>query len=372
MTRFFLTLVLLIIVNFNIEGFCKNNPISYQLALPGYRYQFPKDHAAHPEYKTEWWYYTGHLQTPDKRPYGFELTFFRFANDVDNPEWQNSNWSMKTLHMAHFTLSDIQKKQFYPHQKLNRSGLQTAGALTQQYKVWNENWQVSGNGKQFKLYAKTKTHTLNLTLTPSKPLVLHGQDGVDQKAACYGCASHYYSYTRLKATGFLIDHGKRTPVHGDVWMDHEFGSNQLTPNQVGWDWFSLQLNNGQELMLYQMRQKNTTRPDPFSNGTWVDRHGKAETLAHHRYQITPISYWKSPNTKARYPMEWHITLPDKQLNLWVQATFPNQEVYFGEGEVSPVYWEGSVQVKGRQGKQPIQGQGYVELTGYNKIFKAKI
>jgi predicted secreted hydrolase len=229
---------------------------SFRPALPGYEYQFPRDFFSHDDFRIEWWYYTGHLEDAVGRSFGYQLTFFRVALDgkgkVDNP----SQWKIDHVYFAHMTLSDIEGKKFYYFERINRAGLGQAGAESDQLKVWNEDWSLTQNGKAHHLKAREGGVQFDLKATPSKPIVIHGRGGVSQKGDVAGNASHYFTFTRMATEGQVTLQGKTYQVKGQSWMDHEFSSNQLSDAQIGWDWFSVQLDNGTELMLYQIRKKN--------------------------------------------------------------------------------------------------------------------
>ncbi len=218
----------------------KKSAFSYELALPGRKLTFPADHYSHPNFKTEWWYYTGHLQTDSGKRYGYQVTFFRFGlRDRQNQVKDKPLFS--ELYMAHFALSDIGAKKFYYRERINRGFNDKAGAATDRYLVWNEDWRVAGDAKNHSIQVKDRGTRLTLDLTALKPPVLHGDDGLSQKGEGEGHASYYYSLTRMESRGALTIDGKTEKVHGSSWMDHEFGSNQLRSDQVGWDWFSIQL-----------------------------------------------------------------------------------------------------------------------------------
>lgn len=341
----------------------------YQAASPGYQYQFPRDHASHPNFKTEWWYYTGHLQTTDGKRYGYELTFFRIGNELIQNTGENLRkqgpWTTKNLYAAHFALSDVNNKQFFYSEKLNRTGLNVAGARNDTYYVWNELWLAELLGNQMVIRADSPDgkQEIHLLLSTEKAPVVHGKNGISQKASCPGCASHYYSMTRLKTEGMLILNGVAQPVTGVSWMDHEFGSNQLAENQRGWDWFSIQLNDRTEVMLYLLRQDDG-QIDPNSSGTIIDADGKSRHLTLNDFKVeTTGATWTSPASKGKYPMGWHITIPSEDLSLNVTPSFENQELYT-PGSTGVSYWEGSSSVAGRKRGQPVSGQAYVEMTGY--------
>jgi predicted secreted hydrolase len=352
--------------------------VQYQAALPGYRFSFPRDHASHPQYKTEWWYYTGHLNTAEGKRYGYELTFFRVGLPEDDQARPKENapaspWDADNLYAAHFALSDETNRRFEYSEKLNRPGVDVAGARDDVYYVWNELWLAELLGDRMVLRANSADgkREIHLLLSSEKPPVVHGQNGVSQKASCMGCASHYYSLTRLKTEGLLLLDGKASPVQGLSWMDHEFGSNQLGPNQVGWDWFSIQLSDGSDLMLYLLRQRDGGL-DPNSSGTMVFPDGRSRHLTLKEFSVQNSGRtWTSPKTRGVYPMGWTIVVPSEDIQLTVTPVFENQELSTGAStQVS--YWEGSSAVFGLRRGKPVQGQAYVEMTGYAQAFKARI
>ncbi len=262
--------------------------IEWQRALPGYVYQFPRDHFSHPNYRTEWWYYTGNLRATDGHRFGFELTFFREAVDLPpKMERSESVWRPDQVYVAHLALSDIDGGEFYHTDRINRAGPGLAGAGFDQQRYWNGNWQSrwmsTVTGEQ-KLEAVCSRFTLNLDLKPLKPLVIHGQNGVSVKGPVPGEASHYLSFTRLAAAGELQWNGASFSLTGLAWMDHEFFTEQLDKSLAGWDWFSIQLDNGEELMLYRLRRKDGA-PDPYSSGTFVDARGQAHFLAASEFSV---------------------------------------------------------------------------------------
>lgn len=351
-------------------GVAQQSAREFKQALPGYQYHFPQEHAAHPDYKTEWWYYTGHLKTAEGRTFGYELTFFRSAVDAIGEQPLQSKWVLKEIYPAHFAISDEENRQFHYWEKLNREGLDVAGAKDTVYSVWNETWFAEQLGDQQVIRADSPDYALHLLLSSEKPPVVHGTQGVSQKGSCTGCASHYYSMTRLKSTGVLYLQGKPVPVTGESWMDHEFGSNQLGENQVGWDWFSIQLANGAELMLYQLRQADG-QSDANSSGTWVPPTGPPRHLTQADFQIRPTATWKSPQSPGTYPMAWQITIPSEKLSLTLKPTFEGQELVTRQS-TGVTYWEGSVSVKGLENGKNLSGKGYVEMTGYAQPFRQRI
>jgi predicted secreted hydrolase len=341
----------------------------FKLALPGYKFSFPADHASHDEFKTEWWYYTGHLQSKDSRKFGYELTFFRSAVDIADGV-KNSNWKLDNVYMAHFALTDLNGKRFYYDEVLNRPALGLAGAKTDKYEVWNGPWSARLDKNKHLLAAKTKDYAIDLTLVSSKPPVEHGKNGVSQKASCKGCASHYYSLTRMKTDGTVTLNKQEYKVVGNSWMDHEFGSNQLTAEQVGWDWFSIQLEDGIELMLYIMRKADGTI-DENSSATVVNPDGKSDHLTRDQFTIKATDYWTSPKTKGKYPSGWEVRIPSWSIDLKVAPELKDQELVTDK-TTAVTYWEGACAVTGTRLGRRIEGDAYVELTGYAETFKKKI
>lgn len=340
---------------------------AFRQALPGYHFAFPRDHTSHPDFKTEWWYYSGHLQTENGQRYGYQLTFFRVGVDPALRGDSRSRWAVRDLHLAHFAISDLTHRRFHYWEHRSRGALDSAGALTDTFKVWNGTWEAGGDGKIHRLAASAEGYAINLTLSLRKPPAIHGNNGVSQKAAGLGRASHYYSLTRLATTGILTFAGKRQTVTGSTWMDHEFGSNQLTESQVGWDWFAIQLADGAELMLYQLRLTDG-RPDPHSSGSLIHSDGRVAHLPLKAFVLTPEEFWQSPKNGGRYPIRWRIQVPNRSLDLSVQAAFPDQELDT-RGSTLVTYWEGSIAISGTAGNRPITGVGYLEMTGYAAPFR---
>ncbi|MBA3857730.1 MAG: carotenoid 1,2-hydratase [Cyanobacteria bacterium PR.3.49] len=341
----------------------------YKKALPGYKFSFPRDHASHEVFKTEWWYYTGHLKADDGKKYGYELTFFR--SGVSPSERVNTKTKAPSnVYLAHFAVSDINNKKFHFYEKLTRSGLSLGTASSSVLHIYNDGWRVDEAGDTMMLSADAEKAGIKLLLSSKKPPVIHGKDGVSQKADCAGCASHYYSMSRMDTKGLLFIDGKEKRVTGTSWMDHEFGSNQLTEEQVGWDWYSLQLSDNTELMLYIMRKKDGSI-DKNSSGTIIGVDGKAEHLNVSQFTIRSKSKWLSPQSKGNYPMNWEIDIPQKQIKLQVTPDFETQELVT-KRSTDVTYWEGASSITGTKNGKPITGEGYVEMTGYNESFKKKI
>ena len=338
----------------------------YVPALPGYRYEFPRDDFNHPEYQTEWWYYTGNLRARDGHRFGFELTFFRQGvSRKPSP----SPWYVHDIYMAHLALSDITGGRYYATERINRAGPGIAGVNASSAKIWNGNWQTTILPSSHLLRGIGEDFTFELTLTPQKPPVIQGQNGISQKAAGAAHASHYISFTRMLATGTVQLNGTPYLLDGDAWMDHEFFSDSMTPDEVGWDWLSIQLNDNTELMLYRLRHKDGT-VDPYSSGTYIDANGRAMHLALRDFSMTASgATWKSDRTQATYPMAWSVAVPELNLQLAITTPLQNQEFVSRFG---PSYWEGAISVNGERDGHAVQGSGYLEMTGYARARAALI
>ena len=335
---------------------------TYQLALPGRKLTFPADHYSHPDFKIEWWYYTGHLESESGKRYGYQVTFFRFGLRDRQGEIKDKPPYFTDLYMAHFAVSDIDQKKFLFRERINRGYQGKAGAETDRYLVWNEDWKVEGDLKNHLIQVNDRGTKLSLRLSSIKGPVLHGQNGLSQKGEGEGRASYYYSLTRMKTEGEITINDKTEKVRGLSWMDHEFGSNQLREDQVGWDWFSLQLDDRTEFMLYLIRRKDGS-PDPYSSGTLVKSDGTTKHLRLEDFQIGVLERWKSAKSGGNYPMKWKVTIPAEEVALEVVPEFTDQELITNRS-TRVTYWEGAVRMNGMVRKKPIAGSGYVEMTGY--------
>jgi predicted secreted hydrolase len=338
----------------------------YRTAVPGYHFEFPRDYFAHPDFQTEWWYYTGNLKSADGHRFGFELTFFRQA--VSRDPAQDATWDVKDIYLTDLALSDLDGRKFYHSERINRAGPGIAGVSQPAARIWNGNWQIQWQGPDQLLQAIEKQFQLRLTLHPEKPPVLHGENGLSQKSAGTGHASYYFSLTRLAANGQLELNGQLLELAGLAWMDHEFFTHQLEPGQVGWDWLSLQLGDKTELMLFRIRRKDGSF-DPFSAGTYIDAQGKPTHLKAADFAIQPLAQtWTSPATQATYPIAWKILVPKLELDLEAHTPLASQELT-GNTKIAPTYWEGAITLEGHRGKLPLSGVGYLEMTGYDRAVR---
>ncbi len=336
---------------------------SWRLASPAYDLSFPRDHAAHPDYRIEWWYYTGTLYTQEGRRFGYQLTFFRVG--VDAAPVNPSQWAVRDLHMAHFAITDVGRGVHRVAERLNRAGVGWAGASTDSLDVWNEDWRATSNQRVHRLQAIDLNENgrllLDLELESEKAPVLHGAEGFSQKGEDIGNASHYYSFTRLPTRGRLEVDGEAFEVSGMSWMDHEFGSSFLEADQAGWDWFSIQLNDGTDLMVYTLRDSDG-RTDIRSSGTLVTSEGITH-LETTDVRLLPGRRWTSSVSGAAYPVDWRIDMPSVGLQLDISAVLDAQELVTAQS-TGVTYWEGAVDAVGTHGDVSVSGEGYLEMTGY--------
>jgi predicted secreted hydrolase len=335
----------------------------WKQAVGPWKWSFPRDHGSHPNFRTEWWYFTGNLSDPLARRFGYQLTFFRQgvvfkAKDPTNP------WSVRDLFPAHFALTDVSGGRFAYAERLCRGGPGLAGAAQNQMDVWLLNWSARMKENTIQIEAKDRAMELSLELAPRKPMVFHGRNGLSKKGPEEGQASYYFSYTNLATTGWIKTPTLPSPllVKGRSWLDHEFGSNQLASNQVGWDWFSLYLSNGQDLMIYFLRRSDGSI-EPTSSGTLVNSDGRTTNLNLSEMSVEVLDRWKSPKTEGKYPNRWKIEIPVAGIKLVVNPLLADQELVT-EGSTGVVYWEGAVDGKGRSRGQEVTCEGYVEMTGY--------
>ncbi|SEL30294.1 Predicted secreted hydrolase [Stigmatella aurantiaca] len=331
----------------------------YARALQPRAFHFPEDHGPHEEFRTEWWYWTGNLQTADGHAFGYQLTLFRNALAPTAPE-RASEWGTRQLYMGHFALSDIGAGRFHVFERFSRAALGLAGAQAQPFRVWLEDWEVKALGAgalPARLSVAAQGVALALELDEGKPPVLQGDRGLSQKGGP-GKASYYYSLTRMPSRGTVTVQGRAYAVTGLSWMDREWSTSVLETSQIGWDWFSLQLSDGTELMYYQLRQSQGAQAR-LSAGSFVLPDGSAVQLKPDEGRLQVLDTWKSPRSGVTYPARWRLSVPSQQLELELTPAQADQEL-----PVVVLYWEGAVTFTGTRAGQPVTGRGYVELTGY--------
>jgi predicted secreted hydrolase len=325
-------------------------------------FDFPADYGPHPDFQTEWWYYTGNLATDTGRRFGYQLTFFRraLAPPTERKE-RASEWAAEQVYMAHFALTDMAGEGHRAFERFSRGAAGLAGATSPPYQVWLEDWrveQVADDPGDIHMYATQDDITIDLRLIDRRGPILQGDRGYSRKGPDPGNASYYYSQTRLETMGTVHIAGQSHPVEGWSWMDHEYSTSALAPDQVGWDWFALQLEDGSDLMVFQIRKVDGTI-DAFSSGTLVLPSGETRHLSFDDFEIDLGSTWRSPRTAASYPSRWTVYVPGAALTLEIEPYLEDQEL-----DVSYTYWEGAVRVEGRRNEERVVGEGYVEMTGY--------
>ncbi len=323
-------------------------------------FDFPADHGPHPDFRDEWWYVTGHLDGSEGRRFGFQITIFRHGLKRGLPT-RESAWAAQDAYMAHFAVTDVAGRRFVSFQRVSRGAAGLAGAKAQPLRVWLEDWRIEAapdNGFPWHLQAEQDGVGLSLDISPLKPIVLQGDHGLSRKSAEAGNASYYYSISRLKVAGTLRLHAQEMPVEGLAWLDREWSTSMLADYQTGWDWFSLQLADGTDLMFIQIRHKDGTA-DPLSSGTLIGADGATTPLAREDVAIQVLDTWESPKG-GRYPARWRLKIKPSGRLLDIRPVLANQEL---RGNAR--YWEGAVDIQDAESGAQA-GRGYVELTGYGK------
>ena len=332
----------------------------FEKAIEPRDFVFPDDHGPHPGFRNEWWYVTGNLDADGGRRFGFELTIFRFALTPSLPATA-SNWRSNQVYIAHFAVTDADGDRFLAAERFSRGALGLAGAQSSPFRVWIEDWEIAalqaGTPERWQLHAADPEFSLDLDLTAQKPPVLNGDAGLSQKSAEPGNASYYYSITRWLTEGSLRLGDDEFRVSGLSWLDREWSTSALGADQLGWDWFALQLSDGSELMFYNLRKLDGSQ-DELSAGTWVDADGRSLHLEREDVEVTVTDTWESPEGGI-YPSGWTLRVPGKGLALDIRPVMADQELF-----TTVRYWEGAVDVQGSRDGLPIEGRGYVELTGY--------
>lgn len=340
----------------------EENPAGFARAQIPRDFRFPDDHGPHPTFRHEWWYFTGNLRAPGGRRFGYQLTFFRFALSPVLPD-RESRWASNQAYMAHFAVTDVEGRRFRHFERTNRGALGLAGATARPFRVWLDDWSVQG-GKgstlPIRLRAREGKVSADLLLDTERPIVFQGNRGLSRKGPSPENASYYYSMTRLSTRGTLRLEEETFSVEGNSWLDREWGTGSLEKGQTGWDWFALQLSDGRDLMFYRLRRV-AGETDPFSAGTLVLPDGSFRILSSDDVRIEPLETWKSPESGARYPARWRLLVPSERMELEVVPRIADQEL-----RTTVRYWEGAVGIRGTSRGESVEGDGYVELTGYGE------
>lgn len=340
----------------------------YERALAVPELSFPRDHGAHRGFRTEWWYVTGNLDAEGGRRFGVQLVFFRQAlapAAADAPE-RPAALAARELIFAHAAVSDVDGGRFHHAERSARAvaglGEVTGGAGAPLRLVcadWTAEAAADGDGLlPLDLHAGDRDFSFSLRVAQGKPIVLQGERGLSRKSAEPGNASIYYSLTRLPIAGTIEVDGTAHDVKGLAWIDREWSTSALAPDQVGWDWFSLQLDDGTEVMWYQLRRADGGR-DSWSRGCLVAEDGAATPLLSADVRATPTGAWTAPDGAATYPAAWRLVASAPAFDLAVTPLLPDQELH-----TLVRYWEGAVAVRGTRAGRPVAGRGYLEMTGY--------
>lgn len=325
----------------------------YSIAQRPADIRLPADSGAHESFQTEWWYYTGNLKTKNNRLFGFQLTFFRQALSC-KPVKKGSKWRTRQLYFAHLGLTDVSNAKFYSMQRMNRESIGIAGSQAIPFKVWVDDWKVIQTGDTMRLSASERPVALDLFFSHFSQPVFQGNQGLSRKGPNLSNSSYYYSIPRIKTRGMITIGTQTFEIEGFTWFDHEWSTSALSKDVSGWDWFSVHLDDGRDLMVCRIRNKNG-EANGFGFGSLSFPDGSYEILKEADFTIHPLSKWESPVTKKKYPHKCLITLPEKGIELYATPLVSNQEHTH-----SLTYWEGAARFKGDK----IQGLGYIELTGY--------
>ncbi len=356
-----------------LEGLRRDaNTERFARALEPREFVFPEDHGPHNEYQTEWWYYTGNLTTDNGRHFGYQFTIFRRA--LVPPDQQaliidrQSSLAFTQLYFAHFAITDSAANEHVSFEKYSRSAAGLAGAQADPFQVFVEDWSVrttmgTGSAEAVQIRARKDSYAIELDLISSKPMVLHGDQGLSAKSKDPGNASYYYSMTRMATQGRITTPQGTFAVRGNSWLDREWSTSVLTDNTVGWDWFALQFDDGREVMYFKLREKATsagTGGIVFDKGTWVSANGDSTLIPSGSATIEVLETWVSPTSGAVYPVKWRMIIPEYGVNITITPRINDQEM-----NLSQRYWEGAVTFEGASSSGPVRGVGYVELTGYD-------
>lgn len=326
-----------------------------EIPEPNKEILFPQDHYDHPNFRNEWWYFTGNLKDINQQEFGYQFTIFRFDNNEGN---SISSWSASDIYLGHLAISDINNSE-YIHKEIffRKSDLGFAGSDIDNNKIWISNWTIEFDGNDVHLYARQDEIILDLILNSSSTPILHGNKGYSKKGADRSNASYYYSVTDYETTGEIVIDKSVYEVTGNSWYDHEWSSGVLPKNVIGWDWFSITFSDSSQLMMYQLRNTEGL-PTDFSAGTFIDKNNKVTSLKEDQFKLSPIKYWESEVTKIDYPLEWEIKIAELDISIRIIPKINKQEF-----NSTITYWEGAIDILSENNS--LLGEGYMELTGYN-------
>ncbi len=326
------------------------------LALPEMQLVFPRDHGAHPKLRTEWWYVTGHVEAAG-RPFGFQVTFFRTR--VDGTQAMSSKFAAKQVVFAHAAVTDVQGKRLLHDQRIAREGFEAVAAAEGDAHVRLRDWRFDRGAEGYAALVQSNEFALELTCAPTQPLLLQGRKGLSRKGPDERQASYYYSEPQLAVSGVVTLQGRRLPVTGKAWLDHEWSDKVLHPDAVGWDWIGMNLDDGSALTAFRLRRPDGT--PVWDGGSFRPRGGDTYPFSRGEVVFSAQRKWKSPLSGATYPVEWLVRTPADIYT--VKAIVDNQELD-SRASTGAIYWEGLSDLFDSNGKRV--GHGYLEMTGYTQ------
>jgi predicted secreted hydrolase len=324
--------------------------------VPGYALEFPRDYGSHPQFGVEWWYVTGSLETREHERLGFQITFFRSRQAVadDNP----SAFAPRQLLIAHCAISDPRRGRLWQDQRIRRAGLGLAQAQLGNTEVWIDDWKLELGADGYQAQVTALDFALDLQFQITQPVLLNGVAGYSQKGPSPLSASYYYSQPQLRVSGSIARAARRDAVVGQAWLDHEWSSQYLDPAADGWDWVGLNLNDGGAVMAFRMRDHQGR--SYWAGGTLRDAHGKVRVFGPEEVSFSPGRLWRSPRSGVSYPVAWQLRIGDRRFAIEPLLDDQENDARLSSGAI---YWEGAVRV---QENALAVGQGYLELTGYQR------
>jgi predicted secreted hydrolase len=323
-------------------------------------FSWPRDEGSHPAFRTEWWYITGWLNTPEGEPLGFQITFFRTKPTLaDNP----SSFSPTQILIAHCALSDPKHGQLYQDQRIRRVDPSLVEASERDTEVRLERWSLVHEGSSYLAHIDAEDFAYDFRLQVTQPLLLNGESGYSRKGPAPLAASYYYSEPHLQVTGTLTRAAKIMKVQGEAWLDHEWSSEYLDPAAQGWDWIGLNLADGSALMAFRIRDVQGAAH--WAGGTLRSADGKVQVFSPEQVSFTPLRNWSSPRTGIAYPVAWRVSVRDRSFELAPLMDDQENDTRLSTGAI---YWEGAVRVREHDHEA---GRGYLELTGYGEKLKLR-
>lgn len=331
----------------------------YPPVVPGHALEFPRDHGAHPPFRTEWWYVTGWLETEGAPRRGFQVTFFR--NRPRIAEASPSLFAPRQLVFAHAALADPREGRLVHDQRAARAGFGLAEARIGDTDVWVDDWSLRQDPRGYAARIVARDFAFDLAFTPTQPVLLQGEEGYSRKGPLARQASYYYSLPQLAVSGTVARGARSERVSGRAWLDHEWSSEVMAPEAVGWDWIGLNLADGGALMAFRMRGRETETF--WAGGTLRTAAGRVRTFAPGEIGFEPVRRWRSPRTEVEYPVAMRVRAGELALEL--EPLFDDQELD-SRSSTGTIYWEGAVRARADGG---VAGAGYLELTGYWRPLK---